>query len=81
MPICEWLTIRRQGIDTMVDVKKAMTIGSNHVALEVENFDEVAELLSAFLYCELRVEFEKMALIDLGDQFIALQSGGPRHGH
>ena len=81
MPICEWLTVRRQGIDTMVDVKKAMTIGSNHVALEVENFDEVAELLSAFLYCELRVEFEKTALIDLGDQFTALQSGGPMHGH
>ena len=58
-----------------------MAIGSNHVALEVGNFDEVAELLSAFLDCKLCVEFEKMALIDLGDQFIALQSGGPRHGH
>ena len=65
----------------MADVRKAMTVGSIHVALEVENFDDVAELLSAFLYCELRVEFEKMALIDLGDQFLALQSGGPRHGH
>ena len=65
----------------MADVRKAMTIGSNHVALEVGNFDEVAELLSAFLYCELRVEFEKMALIDLSDQFIALQSGGPWHEH
>ena len=51
----------------MADVRKAMTISSNHVALEVGNFDEVAEFLSAFLYCELRVEFEKMALIDLGD--------------
>ena len=51
----------------MVDVRKAMTIGSNHVALEVGNFDEIAELLSAFLYCKLRVEFEKIALIDLGD--------------
>ena len=67
MPICEWLTIRRQGIDTIADVGKVMTIGSNHVALEVGNFDEVAELLSAFLYWKLRVEFEKMALIDLGD--------------
>ena len=65
----------------MADVRKAMTIGSNHVALEVENFDEVAELLSTFLYCELRIEFEKMALIDLSDQFIALQLGGPSHGH
>tara|TARA_B100002052_G_C15828215_1_gene574026 strand:- start:914 stop:1111 length:198 start_codon:yes stop_codon:yes gene_type:complete len=65
----------------MADVRKAMTIGSNHVALEVENFDEVAELLSTFLYCELRIEFEKMALIDLSDQFIALQLGGPWHGH
>tara|TARA_B100002051_G_scaffold276371_1_gene324158 strand:- start:3701 stop:3898 length:198 start_codon:yes stop_codon:yes gene_type:complete len=65
----------------MADVRKAMTIGSNHVALEVENFDEVAELLNTFLYCELRIEFEKMALIDLSDQFIALQLGGPWHGH
>ncbi len=65
----------------MADVRKAMTIGSNHVALEVENFDEVAELLSTFLHCELRIEFEKMALIDLSDQFIALQLGGPWHGH
>ena len=51
----------------MVDARKAMTIGPNKVALEVGNFDEIAELLSAFLYCKLRVEFEKMALIDLGD--------------
>ena len=65
----------------MADVRKAMTISSNHIALEVGNFDDVAELLSAFLYCELRVEFEKMALIYLGDQFIPLQSGGPWHGH
>ena len=28
----------------MADVRKAMTISSNHVALEVGNFDEIAEL-------------------------------------
>ena len=65
----------------MADVRKAMTIGSNHVALELGNLDEVAELLSAFLYCELRIEFQKTTLIDLSDQFIALQLGGPSHGH
>ena len=81
MPICEWLTIRRQGINAMADVRKAMTIGSNHVALELGNLDEVAELLSAFLYCELRIEFQKTTLIDLSDHFIALQSGSPWHGH
>ena len=57
MPVCVWLTIRRQRIDTMTDVRKAMTIGSNHVDLEVRNFDSVAKLLRALLCCELRVEF------------------------
>ena len=55
--------------------KKARAVGFNHVALEVGNIDEALEFYGALFDFELRGKSETMAFIDLGDQFLALQSG------
>ncbi len=54
---------------------KAKAVGINHVALEVGDIDEALAFYGAFLTFELRGRSDTMAFIDLGDQFIALQSG------
>lgn len=52
-------------------------VGINHVALEVGNVDEaLAFWESIFGPLELRGRSGRMAFIDMGDQFIALATGG-----
>lgn len=69
----------------MAETKKAKAVGINHVALEVGDIDEALAFYGQFLEFELRGRSETMAFIDLGDQFIALQSGrsqpGDEHRH
>ena len=59
----------------MTESKKARAIGFNHVALEVGDIDEALEFYAKFIDFELRGKSENMAFIDLGDQFLALQTG------
>ncbi len=54
----------------------ARAIGINHVALEVGDVDEALAWYGRFLRFELRGRRPTMAWIDLGDQFLALSSGG-----
>jgi len=56
----------------MAEMKKATAIGINHVALEVGDIDEALAFYASFLNFTLRSKGETMAVIDLGDQFIAL---------
>ena len=56
----------------MTEAKKARAVGINHVALEVGNIDEALDFYGQFLEFKLRGKSEKMAFIDLGDQFIAM---------
>lgn len=51
---------------------KANAVGINHVALEVGDIDEAVEFYGRFVNFTLRSKSETMAVIDLGDQFIAL---------
>lgn len=59
----------------MADARKARAVGFNHVALEVGNIDEALDFYGKLFDFELRGRSETMAFIDLGDQFLALQSG------
>ena len=59
----------------MPAVKKARAVGFNHVALEVGDIDEALAFYGSLFDFELRSKSETMAFIDLGDQFLALQSG------
>lgn len=65
---------------------KARLIGLNHVALEVGGLDEALEWYGRFFAFELRGRVgDRMAFLDMGDQFIALSAGrrqeadGARH--
>jgi catechol 2,3-dioxygenase-like lactoylglutathione lyase family enzyme len=64
----------------------ARLVGINHIALEVGDLDEALTWYARFFEFELRGRAgERMAFIDIGDQFIALASGrtqpsdGARH--
>ena len=59
----------------MSQAQKARAVGFNHVALEVGNIEEALAFYGGFLDFTLRGKSESMAFIDLGDQFLALQSG------
>jgi catechol 2,3-dioxygenase-like lactoylglutathione lyase family enzyme len=51
-------------------------VGINHIALEVGDLDEALRFWeSAFGPLELRGRMQRMAFIDMGDQFIALAQG------
>ena len=56
----------------------ARAIGINHVALEVGDVGEALAWYGRFFDFELRGQRPTMAWIDLGDQFLALTSGGSR---
>jgi lactoylglutathione lyase len=56
----------------MTETKKARAVGINHVALEVGDIDEAIDFYAQFLEFTLRGKSEKMAFIDMGDQFIAM---------
>jgi lactoylglutathione lyase len=58
---------------------KARIIGINHVALEVGNIDEALSFYTKAFEFTLRGRSEKMAFIDMGDQFIALFEGHGQH--
>jgi lactoylglutathione lyase len=59
----------------MTEPAKARAIGLNHIALEVADIDEALGFYGRLFEFKLRGKNEKMAFIDLGDQFIALQKG------
>ena len=59
----------------MPTTKKARAIGFNHVAIEVGDIEEALAFYGSLFDFELRGKSETMAFIDLGDQFLALQSG------
>ena len=54
----------------------ARAIGVNHVALEVGDVDEALDFYGSIIAFELRGRVgDRMAFIDLGDQFLALSAG------
>jgi lactoylglutathione lyase len=53
----------------------ARLVGINHVALEVGDVGEALEFYGSLFDFELRGRGNRMAFIDMGDQFIALSSG------
>jgi len=53
----------------------ARLIGINHVALEVGDVDEALALYGRLFDFELRGRAGRMAFIDIGDQFLALDEG------
>lgn len=55
-------------------------VGLNHIAFTVRDLDEALDWYARFFEFELRGRRERMAWIDLGDQFIALTQGDPGHG-
>ena len=56
----------------MAEGKKPRLIGINHVAIEVGNIDEALDWYGKIFEFSLRGKSERMALIDMGDQFINL---------
>ncbi|MEO0621902.1 MAG: VOC family protein [Pseudomonadota bacterium] len=56
----------------MTDPAKPTLIGINHVALEVGDIDAALEFYGRYFAFTLRGRSERMAFIDLGDQFLAL---------
>ncbi len=67
----------------MTDTPKPRAVGFNHVALEVGDIDEALAFYGRIFDFTLRGRSENMAFIDLGDQFLALQTGrrqGPDDG-
>ena len=55
-------------------------VGINHVALEVDDVDEALEWYGRFFELELRGRIgDRMAFVDMGDQFLALIRDGRSH--
>src|SRR6266481_3889505 len=59
--------------------EKARLVGINHVALEVGNIEQALAFYGRVFEFSLRGRSEKMAFVDLGDQFIALFEADTRH--
>jgi catechol 2,3-dioxygenase-like lactoylglutathione lyase family enzyme len=59
----------------MAGTKKARALGFNHIALEVGDIDEALAFYGRLFDFTLRGRHDGMAFIDLGDQFLALQTG------
>jgi catechol 2,3-dioxygenase-like lactoylglutathione lyase family enzyme len=59
----------------MPNPEKGRAMGINHVALEVGDIDEALAFYARLFRFELRGRGKTSAFIDLGDQFLALQSG------
>ena len=64
---------------------KPRLVGINHIALEVGDIDAALAFWGRLFDFELRGRSERMAFIDMGDQFIALATGRTqpkdRHRH
>ena len=56
-------------------MSKARLVGINHVALEVGYLDAALEFYGLWLDFELRGRVRGMAVLDAGDQFLALSEG------
>jgi len=56
--------------------EKARMVGINHVALGVGNIDEALAFYGRLFEFSLRGRGDRMAFIDMGDQFIALFEAG-----
>lgn len=65
--------------------RKPRLVGINHVALEVGDIDQALEFYGRFFNFTLRGRSDKMAFIDMGDQFLALSESAEqspdRHRH
>src|SRR3984893_13601528 len=59
----------------MSESEKPHIVGLNHIALEVGDIEEALAFYGRLFRFEVRGNRDSMALIDLGDQFIALQKG------
>jgi extradiol dioxygenase family protein len=59
----------------MTESAKPRALGFNHIALEVGDIDEALAFYGRIFDFELRSRSKTMAFIDLGDQFLALQTG------
>ncbi len=59
----------------MKERKQSRVVGFNHVALEVGDVEKALAFYGEFLDFELRSKSDNMAVIDLGDQFLALSKG------
>jgi catechol 2,3-dioxygenase-like lactoylglutathione lyase family enzyme len=59
---------------TQHQMDKARLVGINHVALEVGDIEEALNFYGSFFDFTLRGRGEKMAFIDMGDQFLALSA-------
>jgi lactoylglutathione lyase len=57
---------------------KARLVGINHVALEVGSIDEALSFYGQLFELSLRGRSDKMAFIDIGDQFINLSESRTR---
>src|SRR5436309_12378545 len=64
----------------MAESKRARAIGVNHVALEVGDIEEALAFYDRLFEFTLRGKSKDAALIDLDDQFIALQKGRKQLG-
>ena len=53
----------------------ARAVGINHIALEVGSIDEALDFYGRLFELELRGRVPGMAFVDMGDQFVALESG------
>jgi lactoylglutathione lyase len=63
----------REGVQKgKTGIKKAHMVGMNHIALEVGDLDAALEFYGKIFEFNLRGRHQGMALIDMGDQFIAL---------
>jgi lactoylglutathione lyase len=62
---------------------RARPIGLNHVALEVGSVEEALAFYGGIFELRLRGQAERMAFVDLGDQFLALSEHRtqPPDGH
>jgi catechol 2,3-dioxygenase-like lactoylglutathione lyase family enzyme len=59
----------------MPQAKKARAVGFNHVALVVGDIEEALAFYGRLFDFTLRSKSKSSAMIDLGDQFLALQTG------
>jgi lactoylglutathione lyase len=58
----------------------ARLVGINHVALEVGDVEAALNLYGRLFAFELRGRAPRMAFVDMGDQFLALQEGRKQPG-
>jgi len=61
----------------MAAATKARAVGFNHVAIEVGDIGAALAFYGRLFEFHLRSKNDSMAIIDLGDQFLALQKGQP----